>query len=112
MLCHAVLQVSPLLRILITRSVALVPALTVALLTRNSSESTGLDTLNQWLNLVRQPEGGFLGGGSRLQTLQIAKERQVPTCRIRHLLVLHCFVPLLAFLEACGSHCWSGQVGS
>ena len=57
-LCHAVLQVSPLLRILITRSVALVPALTVALLTRNSSESTGLDTLNQWLNLVRRSEGG------------------------------------------------------
>lgn len=46
------MKISPILRILVTRSVALVPALTVAVLTRNSAESTALDTLNQWLNLV------------------------------------------------------------
>lgn len=53
MLLLSYLQVSPILRILITRSVALLPALVVAVLTRNSTESTALDTLNQWLNLVR-----------------------------------------------------------
>lgn len=51
-------QVSPVLRILITRSVALVPALAVAIVTRNSAESTAMDTLNQWLNLV----SGWLAG--------------------------------------------------
>jgi hypothetical protein len=45
-------QISPVLRILITRSVALVPALAVAWMTRGNAESTALDTLNQWLNLV------------------------------------------------------------
>lgn len=49
------MKISPVLRILITRSVALVPALAVAVLTRNSAESTALDTLNQWLNLVSAP---------------------------------------------------------
>jgi natural resistance-associated macrophage protein len=47
------MRVSPLLRIVITRSVALLPALTVAVMTRGNAGSTALDELNQWLNLVR-----------------------------------------------------------
>lgn len=51
------MKISPVLRILVTRSVALVPALAVAVLTRNNTDSTALDTLNQWLNLVSNNSG-------------------------------------------------------
>lgn len=44
------LNVSPWLRILVTRAVALVPTLLVALLSQNA---TALDVLNQWLNLLQ-----------------------------------------------------------
>jgi hypothetical protein len=40
-------QVKPWMRIFITRAVALVPALTVAVLTRHDEGSTALDQLNQ-----------------------------------------------------------------
>jgi hypothetical protein len=53
------LQISPWLRILLTRSVALVPALIVTLLTRNDSGSTALDELNQWLNLLQSVQLPF-----------------------------------------------------
>eukprot|EP00775_Hariotina_reticulata_P007643 gene7643-7845_t len=53
------LKVSPWLRILITRSVALIPALVVSILTRNSSSSTALDQLNQWLNLLQSVQLPF-----------------------------------------------------
>ena len=43
-------QVSPWLRILITRSVALVPTLLVVFIT---SEPNKLDVLNQWLNILQ-----------------------------------------------------------
>lgn len=51
------MKISPVVRILVTRSVALVPALAVAVLTRNNTDSTALDTLNQWLNLVSNSSG-------------------------------------------------------
>jgi natural resistance-associated macrophage protein len=44
------LNVSPWLRVLVTRAVALVPTLLVALLSQNP---TSLDVLNQWLNLLQ-----------------------------------------------------------
>jgi natural resistance-associated macrophage protein len=53
------MQISPWLRILLTRSVALVPALVVSLLTRNDSGSTALDELNQWLNLLQSVQLPF-----------------------------------------------------
>lgn len=52
-------QISPWLRIVITRSVALVPALVVAVLTRNNESSTALDELNQWLNLLQSVQLPF-----------------------------------------------------
>jgi natural resistance-associated macrophage protein len=55
------MKISPVLRILVTRSVALVPALAVAVLTRNNTDSTALDTLNQWLNLVSSSCSVFHG---------------------------------------------------
>lgn len=52
-------QISPWGRILITRSVALVPALVVAVITRNDNGSTALDSLNQWLNLLQSVQLPF-----------------------------------------------------
>lgn len=53
------LKISPWARILITRSVALVPALLVAVFTRNDDSSTALDSLNQWLNLLQSVQLPF-----------------------------------------------------
>eukprot|EP00878_Enallax_costatus_P009171 GHUV01009586.1.p1 GENE.GHUV01009586.1~~GHUV01009586.1.p1 ORF type:complete len:419 (+),score=81.59 GHUV01009586.1:440-1696(+) len=53
------LKISPWARILITRSVALVPALVVAVVTRNDDNSTALDSLNQWLNLLQSVQLPF-----------------------------------------------------
>ena len=55
----SLLQVAPMVRILITRSVAIVPALAVALAYGTGSSSStavggiGLDQLNQGLNLLQ-----------------------------------------------------------
>lgn len=67
---YLTMRVSPLLRIVITRSVALVPALAVALI---SSGSTGLDSLNQGLNLVRV--GAVLGCGCGSGAVRLRDEQ-------------------------------------
>lgn len=46
-------QVSALTRTLLTRAVAIVPALLVALSADGSGDSTRMDALNQWLNVLQ-----------------------------------------------------------
>eukprot|EP00879_Flechtneria_rotunda_P004685 GHRR01004949.1.p1 GENE.GHRR01004949.1~~GHRR01004949.1.p1 ORF type:complete len:566 (+),score=198.80 GHRR01004949.1:1074-2771(+) len=53
------LKIRPWLRVLTTRLVALIPALLVAVITRNDSGSTALDSLNQWLNLLQSVQLPF-----------------------------------------------------
>ena len=50
------LKLSPWKRVLLTRGIALVPTLSVALLSRSD---TGLDVLNQWLNLLQSVQLPF-----------------------------------------------------
>ncbi|WIA40896.1 hypothetical protein OEZ86_004557 [Tetradesmus obliquus] len=113
------LKISPWLRILLTRSVALVPALVVSLLTRNNSGSTALDELNQWLNLLQSvqlpfaliPVLAFNGSEALMGKFKNGRSMTAATVIIALAVMLINVSGVLAFAEAAlsgvGMHVWA-----
>ncbi|KAF6254916.1 natural resistance-associated macrophage protein-domain-containing protein [Scenedesmus sp. NREL 46B-D3] len=113
------LKISPWLRILLTRSVALVPALVVSLLTRNDSGSTALDALNQWLNLLQSvqlpfaliPVLAFNGSEALMGKFKNGRAMMAGTVCISLAVMLINVSGVLAFAEAAlsgvGKHVWA-----